>query len=80
MRDGLGPQEWWLPELARTLPMPEVTLYTWVRRGWLRAHQQAQPPHRWILWADGAEVERLRGRHQGATSAPAGATPRVGDD
>ncbi|HVG96053.1 MAG TPA: recombinase family protein, partial [Chloroflexota bacterium] len=92
-REGLGPQEWWLPELARTLPMPEVTLYTWVRRGWLRAHQQAQPPHRWILWADVAEVERLRSRHQrpasaggadpvtaAAPTAPAGVTPRAGDD
>jgi hypothetical protein len=44
--------------------MPTVTLFTWIRRGWVAAHQQEQPPHRWILWADPAEVERLRERHQ----------------
>jgi len=63
-REGLGPLEWWLPELARTLQLPEVTRYTWVRRGWGRAHQHAQPTRRWILWADTAELARLDARHQ----------------
>jgi DNA invertase Pin-like site-specific DNA recombinase len=63
-RGDLGPNEWWLPALARTLGMPEVTLYHWLRRGWVRARRQEQPPRRWVLWADTAEVERLRERHQ----------------
>ena len=28
----LDADEWWLPQLARTLDMPAVTLYDWVRR------------------------------------------------
>jgi hypothetical protein len=63
-RDGLGPHEWWLPELARTIGMPAITLHSWLRRGWVTGHQQEQVPRHWILWADAAEVERLRQRHQ----------------
>lgn len=63
-RDGLAEHEWWLPELARAIGMPTVTLYTWIGRGWVKARRQQQPPRRWILWADPAEVERLRERHQ----------------
>jgi hypothetical protein len=63
-RDDLAAHEWWLPELARAIGMPPVTLFTWIRRGWVTARQQEQPPSRWILWADPAEVERLRERHQ----------------
>lgn len=55
-------QEWWLADLAHTIGMPPVTLYNWIRRGWVRARQAEPPPHRWILWADAAEVERLRER------------------
>ena len=51
-------------ELVHALEMPKVTLYSWVRRGWARAHQQAAPPRPWILWADAGEVERLRQLHR----------------
>jgi hypothetical protein len=44
--------------------MPNITLYNWVRRGWVKARQHEQPPRRWIVWADEAEIERLRQRHQ----------------
>jgi DNA invertase Pin-like site-specific DNA recombinase len=63
-RDGLGAHEWWLPELARTIGMPTITLHSWLRRGWVKGRQQTQAPRHWILWADAAEVERLRQRHQ----------------
>jgi DNA invertase Pin-like site-specific DNA recombinase len=63
-RHGLGAQEWGRAELARAIGMPAVTLFTWMRRGWVTARRQEQPPYRWILWADPAEVERLRERHQ----------------
>jgi hypothetical protein len=63
-RDGLSAHEWWLPELARTIGMPTITLHSWVRRGWVKGRQQEQAPRHWILWADAAEVERLRQRHQ----------------
>ena len=63
-RNGLEEHEWWLPELARKVPMPDVTLYNWIRRGLVKARRQEDPPRRWIIWADDAEVERLRQRHQ----------------
>ena len=63
-RDGLGADEWWVAELAQALGMPLATLQGWIRRGWVRAWQQAQPPRRWVVWADAAEVERLRQRHR----------------
>jgi hypothetical protein len=70
-RTGLGPDEWWLPALARAIPMPDITLYTWVQRGWVQAHQQSHAPRRWIVWADAAEVARLRALHQRPTAEDA---------
>jgi DNA invertase Pin-like site-specific DNA recombinase len=66
-QDGLGEHEWELAELARAIPMPPVTLYNWVRRGWVRGRQEAAHPRRWILWADPAELDGLRERHQRPT-------------
>ena len=63
-RDPLCEHEWWLPELASTLEMPTPTLYNWVKRGWVKARQQPDPPKHWIIWADGAELERLRAHRQ----------------
>jgi hypothetical protein len=42
--------------------MPLVTLYNWIGRGWVRARQEERPARSWILWADDAELERLRER------------------
>jgi hypothetical protein len=58
--DGRGAHEWWLAALARAVGMPPVTLFNWIQRGWVTGRQEAQPPRRWILWADDAELERLR--------------------
>jgi hypothetical protein len=60
-REGLGEEEWWLPELARKIGMPNVTLYHWIRRGWVRARKRERC---WIVWADEGEVERLRRLHR----------------
>lgn len=60
----LAPHEWWLPELAAELEMPTATLYTWVRRGWVNAHQCSEPPKHWVIWADKTELERLRTHRQ----------------
>jgi DNA invertase Pin-like site-specific DNA recombinase len=67
-RPELGPEEWGLRELAQTIDMPHVTLYNWVCRGWVTAHREDAPPHRWILWADEAEIERLRRHHRRSLS------------
>jgi DNA invertase Pin-like site-specific DNA recombinase len=54
-----GRHTWWSAELARELAMPPVTLYNWIRRGWVNARQE--PGTRlWIVTADAAEVDRLR--------------------
>jgi hypothetical protein len=66
--DGLSEHEWWMADLARAVGMPTVTLFTWIRRGWVTGRQEAQPPRRWILWADEATLERLRERHRRPTS------------
>jgi DNA invertase Pin-like site-specific DNA recombinase len=61
-QEELNENEWWLADLARQLDISGVTLYSWLRRGWLRARQE-EHSRRWIVWADAAEVERLRQRH-----------------
>lgn len=63
-RDGLSEHEWWLAELAREIPMPPVTLFHWIRRRWVKARMQESPQRRWVVWADEAELERLRERHE----------------
>lgn len=67
-RRGLGDHEWWATDLAREISMPEVTLNSWVRRGAVKARKEIQGKHRWIVWADDAEVQRLRERHTEATA------------
>lgn len=59
-RQPLTTHEWWLPDLALALEMPEVTLYNWVQRGWVNARQLPEPPKHWVIWADEAELGRLR--------------------
>jgi len=64
VREPLAEHEWWLADLALALEMPVVTLYNWVRRGWVQARQQPHSPHQWIIWADAAELERLKTHRQ----------------
>jgi len=56
----LAADEWWAGDLAAELAIPKGTLMHWVRRGGVRARRQGACPHRWIVWADAAERERLR--------------------
>lgn len=58
----LAQYEWWLADLALCLGMPSITLYNWVRRGWVQAKQHPGS-HQWIIWADETELERLK-RHR----------------
>lgn len=68
-RDGERPpatphleHEWALPALAHALGMSAITLHSWVRRGWAKGRKvpSANPVGRWLLWADEAELTRLR--------------------
>jgi DNA invertase Pin-like site-specific DNA recombinase len=55
----LGRHEWWLHDLAAKLGITDGVLTYWLRRGWVRGRQL--PLQRfWIVWADAAEVQRLR--------------------
>jgi hypothetical protein len=55
-------------ELAHALEMPHVTLYTWLKRGWITARREPRPPHRWIVRANAAEQERLHLLHRRSLS------------
>jgi len=55
----LGPDEWWLHALARTLPVSPMKLRDWAVRGWLHA-RKSPAQGLWIVWADVDEVARLR--------------------
>ena len=59
-RTSLGPDEWFLSDLAAHLAIPEETMHRWRRVGWIHARKREEPRGRWILWADAAELERLR--------------------
>jgi len=52
--------QWLLSELAVELDMPWITLYSWLRRGWVKGWKQKEPPHHWILEADATDLCRLR--------------------
>lgn len=61
-RQALGEHEWLLADLARTLDMPDATLYTWIKRGWVTSRRETDPPHRWIIKADPDDLTHLRER------------------
>ena len=52
--------EWSLPALAKELNMPPITLYAWLRRGWVCGTQRDEPGRPWIIKADNQELSRLR--------------------
>jgi len=57
----LAPNEWRPLDLARAIPMPEVTLYHWIREGVVKTRYEGRQR---VIWADEAEIDRLRQRHQ----------------
>jgi hypothetical protein len=57
----LGADEWWLNQLAVELGMPQITLHSWLRRGWVSGRKlPGGSMGRWIVWVDGPELDRLR--------------------
>jgi hypothetical protein len=50
------PDAWWLADLADEIEVPLVTLYGWMKRGWIKAHQV---DGRWAVRADADERKRL---------------------
>lgn len=60
----LGEHRWRLPDLAAELDMPQVTLHTWVARGWVHGWHDDTPQRGWILHADPDKLAELRQRRQ----------------
>lgn len=89
-RAALGPDEWWPADLGAHLGIPRGSLLGWIRHGVVRARQVDEPLHRWAVWADAAEQERLRAYHarsisdemrrrwQPTASAPDTAADKIG--
>lgn len=59
----LKKNEWLIPDLAKRLAIPAVTLFQWIRRGRLTARQLDGPQGRWIIWADAKELTRIQKLH-----------------
>ena len=87
-----GTGEWWLPALAAELGVKPIVVHRWRWSGWLHTRQLRGENGRWIVWADAAEVGRLRRlrefeiEHHGRRDAPvrpeqpAESTRRAGPD
>jgi len=52
--------EWRLAALAAELSMPTISLYAWLRRGWVQGRRLDEPTRPWALFADAQELARLR--------------------
>jgi len=61
-RAGLGRDEYRPTGLARRLGISRDTVRRWLRAGWLTAQRDADGHH--VIWADAAEIRRLRELHQ----------------
>jgi DNA invertase Pin-like site-specific DNA recombinase len=59
-REPLGQDEWWVRELAERLGVSHNSLIYWIEHGLVRARKEHGGWQRWIVWADAAELERLR--------------------
>jgi len=53
-----GADEWWMPDLAKAIPVAAATLRQWVLKGWVHA-RKTPSQGLWILWADRSELKRL---------------------
>ena len=60
LRPKLHANEWLLADLALKLGMPSISLYSWLRRGWVQGRRVADDARNpWILQADAQELARL---------------------
>jgi DNA invertase Pin-like site-specific DNA recombinase len=77
-----GPGEWWLPALAAELGVKPIVVHRWRWSGWLHTRQLRGENGRCIVWADAAEVGRLRRlrafeiEHHGRRTPPSDLTGR----
>ena len=56
--DLVGPNEWWIRDLATRLQTPLCKVYYWATHGWVHSRKTLRGKH-WIVWADDDELKRL---------------------
>ncbi len=56
----LGPNEWWLSDLARLVDVNVSVLRKWTNRRWVHCRRSSVLLGWRILWADPDEIERLK--------------------
>jgi hypothetical protein len=56
--DLLGPNEWWIRDLATKLEVPPNKVHYWRTQGWVHSRRTPSGRH-WIVWADDDELKRL---------------------
>jgi hypothetical protein len=59
-RSALGPNEWFVVDLARELGIPKNTLHAWRQRGWVSFRRPPGLRTPCVCWADSQELDRLR--------------------
>lgn len=55
----LEKDEWWIPDLAKKLDVIAGKIHYWAKQGWIHSRRTPSGKH-WIVWADRAELPRLR--------------------
>jgi len=55
----LKKDEWLLSDLAQKIGIPQITLYSWVRRGWVKSHFAGDMRKYLVVWADSDELKRI---------------------
>ena len=56
--DMLGPDEWWIRDLATRLTVRPGKVHYWATQGWIHSRKTPSGKH-WIVWADEDELKRL---------------------
>ena len=56
--DLLGPNEWWIRDLAAKLEIPSGKVHYWMTQGWIHSRKTPSGKY-WIVWADNDELKRL---------------------
>ena len=80
VRDALGMTT---RQMAKRLDVKPIIVHRWRWSGWLHARQLRGENGRWVVWANAAEVTRLRGlrafeiKYHGRRTPPAKLTTRA---
>jgi hypothetical protein len=74
--DLLGPDEWWIRDLAAKLETPVRKVHYWVSQGWVHSRKTPSGKH-WIAWADNDELRRLQQLKAQSNSYTAQRNPKL---